>query len=139
MKLNEEIDALDATGVDSYETLILPRIIGLVIAMPLLTFIADIIGLAGGALLCQTLLDMPLQQFIDRANDAIGPTTFWAGMLKAPVFGVLIALAGTYRGLQVRGSSRDLGHQTTTAVVASIFLVLLFDALFAVFYMQVGF
>jgi phospholipid/cholesterol/gamma-HCH transport system permease protein len=139
MKLNEEIDALDATGVDSYETLILPRIIGLVIAMPLLTFIADVIGLAGGALLCQTLLDMPLQQFIARANDAIGPTTFWAGMLKAPVFGVLIALAGTYRGLQVRGSSRDLGHQTTTAVVASIFLVLLFDALFAVFYMQVGF
>jgi len=139
MKLNEEIDALDATGVDPYETLILPRIIGLVIAMPLLTFIADVIGLAGGALLCQTLLDMPLQQFLGRANDAIGATTFWAGMIKAPVFGVLIALAGTYRGLQVRGSSRDLGHQTTTAVVTSIFLVLLADALFAVFYMQIGF
>jgi len=139
MKLNEEVDALDATGVDPFETLILPRIIGLVIAMPLLTFIADVIGLAGGALLCQSLLDMPLQQFVGRANDAIGPTTFWAGMIKAPVFGVLIALAGTYRGLQVRGSSRDLGHQTTTAVVASIFLVLLADALFAVFYMQIGF
>ena len=107
--------------------------------MPLLTFIADVIGLAGGALLCESLLDMPLQQYIGHANEAIGPTTFWAGMIKAPVFAVLIALAGTYRGLQVRGSSRDLGHQTTTAVVASIFLVLLADALFAVFYMQIGF
>jgi len=139
MKLNDEVDALDATGVDPVETLILPRIIGLVIAMPLLTFIADIIGLAGGALLSNTLLDMPLQQYIARANDAIGPTTFWAGMIKAPVFAVLIAMAGTYHGLLVRGSSRDLGHRTTTAVVQSIFLVLLADALFAVFYMQIGF
>lgn len=139
MKLNDEVDALDATGVDPVETLVLPRILGLVIAMPLLTFIADVIGLAGGALLCNTLLDMPLQQYIGRANEAIAPTTFWAGIIKAPVFAVLIGLAGTYRGLQVRGSSRELGHQTTVAVVQSVFLVLLADALFAVFYMQIDF
>ena len=139
MKLNEEVDALDATGVDAVESLVLPRILGLVIALPLLTFIADIIGLAGGALLCQVLLDMPLQQFISRANGAIAPTTFWAGMLKAPVFAMLIALAGTYRGLQVHGSSRELGRLTTVAVVQAIFLVLLADALFAVFYMKIDF
>jgi phospholipid/cholesterol/gamma-HCH transport system permease protein len=139
MKLNEEVDALDATGVDAVESLVLPRILGLVIALPLLTFIADLIGLAGGALLCQILLDMPLQQFISRANEAIAPTTFWAGILKAPVFALLIAMAGTYRGLQVKGSSRELGRLTTVAVVQAIFLVLLADALFAVFYMKIDF
>jgi len=137
MKLNEEVDALNATGVDAIETLILPRIIGLTIAMPLLTFVADIIGLAGGALLCHSLLDMPIEQFINRANSAIAPTTFWVGIWKAPVFAVLIALAGTYRGLQVRGSSRELGRLTTMAVVQSIFLVLLADALFAVLFMEI--
>jgi len=139
MKLNEEIDALNATGVDEMEVLVLPRVLGLMIALPLLTFIADLIGLAGGALLCQTLLDMPLQQFLARANEAIAPTTFWAGMFKAPVFAVLIAMAGTYRGLQVRGSSRELGRLTTVAVVQAIFLVLLADALFAVLYMKIDF
>jgi len=139
MKLNDEIDALDATGVDEIEVLVLPRVLGLMIAMPLLTFIADVIGLAGGALLCQVLLDMPLQQFIARANEAIATTTFWAGMIKAPVFAVLIAMAGTYRGLQVRGSSRELGRLTTVAVVQAIFLVLLADALFAVLYMNIDF
>ena len=139
MKLNEEVDALEATGVDPIETLVLPRIVGLIIALPLLTFIADIIGMTGGALLCQTLLDMPLQQFLNRANEAIAPTTFWAGMIKAPVFALLIALAGTYRGLQVRGSSRELGRLTTVAVVQAIFLVLLADALFAVLYMKINF
>jgi phospholipid/cholesterol/gamma-HCH transport system permease protein len=139
MKLNEEVDALDATGVDAVETLVLPRILGLVIALPLLTFIADLIGMAGGALLCQYLLDMPLQQFISRANEAIAPTTFWAGLVKAPVFALLIAMAGTYRGLQVHGSSRELGRLTTVAVVQAIFLVLLADALFAVFFMEIDF
>jgi len=136
MKLNDEIDALEAAGVDPVGTLVLPRIIGLTIALPLLTVIADLIGMAGGALLCHALLDMPIQQFIHRANAAIAPTTFWVGIWKAPVFAVLIALAGTYRGLQVRGSSRELGRLTTLAVVQSIFLVLLADALFAVLFME---
>lgn len=136
MKLNEEVDALSATGVDTIETLVLPRIIGLTIALPLLTFVADVIGLAGGALLCHYLLDMPIQQFITRANEAIAPTTFWVGIIKAPVFAVLIAISGAYRGMQVRGSSRELGRLTTMAVVQSIFLVMLADALFAVLFME---
>ena len=79
---------------------------------------------------------MPLQQFINRAEGAISPTTFWVGIGKAPVFALLIAMAGTFRGLQVRGSSRELGRLTTVAVVQSIFLVLLADAIFAVLFMQ---
>jgi len=136
MKLNEEVDALKATGVNPFEVLILPRIIGLVIALPLLTVIADAVGLAGGALLCRFLLDMPFIQFITRMDEAIGPYTFWVGLWKAPVFAILIAAAGCYRGLQVRGSSRELGRLTTVAVVQAIFLVILADALFAVLFME---
>jgi phospholipid/cholesterol/gamma-HCH transport system permease protein len=136
MKLNEEVDALHAIGVPPYEVLVLPRVLGLLIALPLLTVIADFIGLTGGALLCQWLLDMPLQVYIDRVQDAIAPTTFWVGIIKAPVFGLLIALSGTYRGLQVRDSSRELGRLTTMAVVQSIFLVIFANALFAVVFWQ---
>jgi phospholipid/cholesterol/gamma-HCH transport system permease protein len=139
MRLNEEVDALDATGVDPVESLVLPRILGLMIALPLLTVIADLVGIIGGATLCIWLLDMPVEQFISRASEAIGPTTFWAGLVKAPVFAVLIALAGTYRGLQVRGSARELGRLTTVAVVQSIFLVLLADALFAMVFLEIDF
>jgi phospholipid/cholesterol/gamma-HCH transport system permease protein len=136
MKLNEEVDALHAIGVEANEVLILPRVIGLVIAMPLLAVIADGIGLTGGALLCKWLLDMPLQVYIDRVQDAIAPTTFWVGIIKAPFFGLLIALSGTYRGLQVRDSSRELGRLTTVAVVQSIFLVIFANAIFAVVFWQ---
>lgn len=136
MRLNEEVDALKATGVSPFEVLILPRIVGLVIALPLLTVVADAVGLAGGALLCRFLLDMPFVQFITRMDEAIGPYTFWVGIWKAPVFAILIAAAGCYRGLQVRGSSRELGRLTTVAVVQAIFLVILADALFAVLFME---
>ncbi|MBK7251779.1 MAG: ABC transporter permease [Gammaproteobacteria bacterium] len=136
MKLNEEVDALRATGVEPIEVLVLPRVLGLVIALPLLTMIADAVGLTGGAILCKLLLDMPIVQYLQRANDAIGTTTFWVGIIKAPVFALLISLAGTFRGLQVRGSSRELGRLTTVAVVQSIFLVILADALFAVVFME---
>jgi len=136
MQLNEEVDALEASGVDPLEVLVLPRILGLVIALPLLTVIADLIGLAGGALLCLSLLDMPVVQFVNRAELAIADTTFWVGIWKAPVFALLIAMAGTWHGLQVRGSSRELGRLTTAAVVQAIFLVLLADALFAMLFME---
>jgi phospholipid/cholesterol/gamma-HCH transport system permease protein len=136
MRLNEEVDALKATGVDPFEVLVTPRVIGLVIALPLLTVISDAIGLAGGALLCRYLLDMPLTQYIERVNDSIASTTFWVGLIKAPVFALLIAMAGVYRGMQVRDSSRELGRLTTVAVVQSIFLVILADALFAVLFME---
>jgi len=139
MRLNEEIDALQSMGVDAYEVLVLPRLIGLIIALPLLTIIADAMGLAGGALLSSTLLDISLTQFIPRVQAALAPTTFWAGLLKAPVFAFLIAMVGTYRGLQVRDSSKELGRLTTVAVVQSIFLVIFADAIFAVVYVQLDF
>jgi phospholipid/cholesterol/gamma-HCH transport system permease protein len=136
MQLNEEIDALRAIGVDPIEVIVVPRVLGLVIALPLLTVIADVIGLAGGALLCHFLLNMSLTQFLNRANDAIASTTFWVGLVKAPVFALLIALAGTICGLRVRNSSRQLGHYTTMAVVQAIFMVILADAMFAVLFMK---
>jgi len=136
MKLNEEVDALHAIGVEPHEVLILPRVIGLVVAMPLLAVIADGIGLTSGALLCNWLLDMPLALYLERVQGAIAPTTFWVGIIKAPVFGLLIALSGTYRGLQVRDSSRELGRLTTVAVVQSIFLVIFANAMFAIAFWQ---
>ena len=136
MRLNEEVDALQAIGVDPLEALVLPRVLGLVIALPLLTVIADFVGLVGGGLLCHVLLGMPLVQYVNRANEAIASTTFWVGVIKAPVFAVLIALAGTWCGMRVRGSSRDLGRLTTLAVVQAIFFVILADALFAVLFMK---
>ena len=136
MQLSEEVDALRAIGVDPIEVLVVPRVLGLVIALPLLTVIADVIGLVGGGLLCRVLLNMPLTQFLNRANEAIASTTFWVGLVKAPVFAVLIALTGTRCGLRVRGSSRQLGRYTTLAVVQAIFLVILADALFAVLFMK---
>jgi phospholipid/cholesterol/gamma-HCH transport system permease protein len=136
MQLNEEIDALSSIGVDPVEVLVLPRVLGLVIALPLLTLVADIIGLAGGGLLCHVLLDMPMAQYLNRAQGAIASTTFWVGVVKAPVFAALIAISGCYCGMSVRGSSRELGRLTTLAVVQSIFFVILVDAIFAVLFME---
>jgi phospholipid/cholesterol/gamma-HCH transport system permease protein len=138
MKLNEEVDALQATGVDPFEALVVPRVIGLVISLPLLTVVADLVGLIGGAVLCASLLHIPLDQYVTRVSQAISPTTFWVGIIKAPVFAALIAMAGTHRGMQVSGSSRELGRLTTMAVVQAIFLVILADALFAVLFLEIG-
>ena len=138
MKLNQEVDALIATGVDPFEMLVVPRVLGLTLALPLLTVVADIVGIAGGALLCRLLLDMPLTQYLGRVNDAISGTTFWVGVIKAPVFALLIAAAGCYRGLQVRDSARELGRLVTMAVVQAIFFVILADALFAVLFMELN-
>jgi phospholipid/cholesterol/gamma-HCH transport system permease protein len=139
MRLNDEVDALRAIGMNAVEVLVVPRVLGLVIALPLLTVIADAMGLAGGAVLSWLLLDIPFNQFLQRMQEAIMPTTFWAGLLKAPVFAFVIAMIGTYRGMQVRDSSRELGRLTTVAVVQSIFMVLLLDAVFAIVYWQIDF
>jgi phospholipid/cholesterol/gamma-HCH transport system permease protein len=139
MRLNEEVDALRAIGLNVVEVLVLPRILGLMIALPLLTVLADAMGLAGGAVLSWLLLDIPFNQFLARMQDAMAPTTFWAGLLKAPVFAFVIAMVGTFRGIQVRDSSRELGRLTTVAVVESIFLVLFVDAVFAVAYWEFDF
>jgi phospholipid/cholesterol/gamma-HCH transport system permease protein len=139
MKLNDEVDALEAMGMNPYEVLVLPRVLALVLVMPLLTIVADFMGLAGGVLITSYLLDLPWSQFVMRLDSAVSDTTFWAGLVKAPVFGLLIALTGTLRGLQVRESSRELGRLTTVAVVQSIFLVIFADALFAIYFLEIDF
>ena len=139
MKLNDEVDALESMGLNPLELLVLPRVLGLVIAMPLLTIVADAMGLAGGAMLTRYLFDLSWPQFVARLDDAISDTTLWAGLVKAPVFGLVIGLTGTLRGLQVRESSRELGRLTTVAVVQSIFLVILVDALFAILFLEIDF
>jgi phospholipid/cholesterol/gamma-HCH transport system permease protein len=139
MQLNEEIDALRAMGMDPVELLIVPRILALVIALPALTVIADATGLLGGGLLAHYQAHISWAQFADRLRAAIAPTTFWAGLIKAPVFAILIAVVGTYRGMRVRESPRELGRQTTIAVVQSIFFVMLADALFAVLFVRLDF
>jgi len=139
MQLNEETDALRAMGMNPVELLVVPRVLALVIALPLLTVIADAMGLAGGGLLSLVNLHIPLPQFISRLRESLSPTTFWSGLIKAPVFALLIAMVGTYRGMQVRDSARELGRLTTVAVVQSIFLVILADALFAILFVQIDF
>ena len=136
MKLNEEVDALQAIGTNPVEVLVMPRLLGLVIALPLLTVIADAVGLVGGGVLCYYLVDISPAQYLSRVQESIAPTTFWVGIIKAPVFAFLIAYIGTLRGMQVRESSRELGRLTTVAVVQSIFLVILADALFAVLFLE---
>jgi phospholipid/cholesterol/gamma-HCH transport system permease protein len=136
MQLNEEVDALYAIGVDPIEALVVPRILAMLISLPLLTIAADIVGLVGGGLLCHALLDMSMAQYLIRVQSAIASTTFWVGIVKAPVFAALIAGAGCACGMRVRGSSRELGRLTTLAVVVSIFTVLVADALFAVLFMK---
>lgn len=139
MQLNEETDALRAMGMSPMEVLVVPRVLALIIALPLLTIIADAMGLAGGGLLSLVNLHIPLPQFTSRLHEALAPTTFWAGLVKAPVFALLIGLVGTYRGMQVRESARELGRLTTVAVVQSIFMVILADAVFAVLFVQIDF
>jgi phospholipid/cholesterol/gamma-HCH transport system permease protein len=139
MQLNEETDALRAMGMSPIELLVVPRLLALIIALPCLTVIADAMGLAGGGLLSLVNLHIPLVQFTYRLREALSSTTFWAGIIKAPVFAILIAMVGTYRGMQVRDSARELGRLTTVAVVQSIFFVILADALFAVLFVQIGF
>ena len=139
MQLNEETDALRAMGMNPIELLVVPRVLALIIVLPALTVIADAMGLAGGGLLSLIHLHIPLPQFTARMRESMSPTTFWSGLVKAPVFAILIAMVGTYRGMQVRDSARELGRLTTVAVVQSIFMVIMADALFAVLFVQIEF
>jgi phospholipid/cholesterol/gamma-HCH transport system permease protein len=139
MQLNEETDALRAMGMNPVEVLVVPRVLALIIALPLLSIIADAMGLAGGCLLSLLNLHIPLPQFMSRLRESLAPTTFWSGLVKAPVFAMLIGMVGTYRGMQVRESARELGRLTTVAVVQSIFMVIFADAVFAILFVQIDF
>ena len=138
MKAREEIDAIRTLGVDPVEVLVLPRLLALLIAMPLLTFLAMLAGIVGGAMVCALSLDISPTMFITRFQDLGAIKHFWVGMSKAPLFAFLIAAIGCLEGFKVSGSAESVGTHTTSSVVQAIFVAILVDALAAVFYMEIG-
>jgi phospholipid/cholesterol/gamma-HCH transport system permease protein len=138
MKMREEIDALSTMGLDPVEVLILPRIIALVCALPILSFIGSMAALYGGGLVAQFYGGMGPQIFIARLHDAVSVTSFEVGIIKAPFMALAIGIVACSEGLRVKGSAESLGRQTTTSVVKSIFLVIVLDGLFAVFFASIG-
>lgn len=140
MKLNQEIDAMETIGINTVEVLVLPRVLGLVVALPLLTFYANIMGLIGGAVMCYFDLGITVPAFLRQLHDALAVNnwSFWLGIIKAPVFAFIIALVGCFEGLRVEGNAGSVGKQTTRSVVESIFLVIVFDAGFSVLFSLMG-
>lgn len=132
MRVNQEIDAMITIGLNPVEVLVLPRVFAMFITLPLLTFYADIMGLAGGAVISMTMLGIPLEAFVRQLSSAVDMTTFLIGVLKAPVFAYLIALVGCFEGMQVSGSAESVGKRTTMSVVEAIFLVIAVDAFVAI-------
>ena len=138
MKLAEEVDAMRTIGVSPMEALVVPRVLAAVLMMPLLSFYAAMIALIGGGLFSWLSLDIPPVTFIARIREVVPITDFYQTLIKAPVFGLIIAVAGCFQGMQVEGNAEAVGLRTTAAVVQSIFLVIVLDAFFAVFFAAIG-
>ncbi len=138
MKLTEEVDAMRTIGVSPMEALVLPRVLAAVLMMPLLGFYACILAMVGGGLLCWVALEIPPATFIQRIQEVVPLYDVWVGLVKAPVFGAIIALSGCYQGMQVKGNAEEVGLRTTAAVVQAIFMVIVLDAFFAVFFTWIG-
>jgi len=138
MKMNQETDAMQVMGVDQFDALVVPRVLALLWMMPLLTFAAMISGIVGGLLVSWVAMDMSPVFFLERMHDAVPARHFWIGMSKAPLLAILIAMAGCRHGLAVKGDVESLGSRVTSAVVQAIFMIILFDAVFALIYMQLN-
>jgi phospholipid/cholesterol/gamma-HCH transport system permease protein len=138
MKMREEIDAMRTLGIDPMDTLVLPRVLALVVALPLLTFLGDVMALAGGGVMAFGVLGLDLSTYLDKLHEAVDFQHFMAGMIKAPFAAVIIGLVGCLEGLRVEGSAESLGSHVTAAVVKAIFLVIILDAVFAMFLSGVG-
>jgi phospholipid/cholesterol/gamma-HCH transport system permease protein len=138
MEAREEVDALKVMGLEPMELLVVPRLIALVITLPLLTFFSDIMGLVGGAIMTHSQLDISAVQYLDRAHQAVDMSDLGVGIVKAPVFAFVIGVVGCMHGLRVRGSAESVGKETTRAVVKSIFLVIVLDALFSILFEKLG-
>ena len=138
MKITEEVDAMRTIGVSPVESLVVPRMLAAVVMMPLLSFYAMIMSLLGGGIFCWLSLGIPPLTYIQRLQEVVPITDLWVGLIKAPVFGFIIALAGCFQGMLVEGNSEEVGTKTTAAVVQSIFLVIVLDAVFAVFFSKLG-
>ncbi len=138
MRVNEEIDAMQTLGLNIAEVLVVPRVLGLVISLPLLTFYAGVMGMIGGAVMCYFDLGITIPVFLRQLEGAITWQTVMVGLIKAPVFAFIIGLVGCYEGLRVERNAASVGKLTTRSVVESIFLVIVFDAFFSIFFSVIG-
>jgi phospholipid/cholesterol/gamma-HCH transport system permease protein len=132
MSVTQEIDAMRTIGIAPLEMLVLPKFVALLIALPLLTVFADVLGVFGGMLMAQAQLGVGYSEFLDRFSKAVSVTSYLVGLGKAPVFAAIIVLVGCFQGFRTRGGADSVGQHTTQAVVQSIFLVIVADALFSV-------
>ncbi|MBY9066646.1 MlaE family lipid ABC transporter permease subunit [Hyphomonas sp. WL0036] len=138
MKMRQEIDAMQTLGLKPMDVLVAPRVLAMLVMTPILTFVATIAGVAGGITVAWGALDINPAVFLERMRNSVPIDQFWVGMSKSPVFGMVVALIACRQGLQVGGSVQSLGKATTTSVVQAIFAVIVLDALFAIFYMEMG-
>lgn len=138
MKVNEELDALRTLGLSPIELLVLPRVLAMMVSLPLLTFVGMMSGMVGGALVCAVALDISPTQFISIVSQDVALQHFLVGLSKAPVFAFLIAAVGCLEGFKVSGSAQSVGVHTTSSVVQSIFMVIFFDSIAALFFMEMG-
>ncbi|TVT82267.1 ABC transporter permease [Pseudomonas sp. H3(2019)] len=138
MKANEEIDAIRTLGLDPMELLVVPRVLALLVALPMLTFLAMLSGIIGGGVVCALSLGISPAMFLSLLQSDIGIQHFLVGMVKAPIFAFLIAAIGCLEGFKVSGSAESVGAHTTSSVVQSIFVVIVLDAVAALFFMEMG-
>ena len=138
MKVSEELDAIQISGLNIIEVLVLPRLLGIITTLPLLTFYSNVMGLIGGATMCYFDLGITLPAFLHQLQTAVVGWTFWVGLIKAPVFAFVIALVGCHQGFEVERNSSSVGRHTTQAVVESIFLVIVADAVFSITFSWLG-
>lgn len=139
MKMREEVDALKVIGLNPIGVLVFPRLVALVVALPLLTIISDLVALAGAALVAKTYSGISIGAFIARLQVAIDLSTYFAGLIKAPFMALIIGIIASVEGLKVKGSAESLGQHVTSSVVKSIFVVIVLDGLFAMFYAAINF
>jgi phospholipid/cholesterol/gamma-HCH transport system permease protein len=138
MKVTEEIDAMRTIGIDPMQLLVLPKLLGLAIALPLLTVFADVVGILGGMVMSAAVLDVSMRDFAERIPQAVSLTSFLIGVGKAPAFAAIVATVGCFQGLRVSGGADSVGRQTTVSVVQAIFLVIVADAAFSVLFSWLG-
>ncbi len=139
MKLREEIDAMRVLGLEPIEVLVLPRVVALVIMLPLLAFCAAMLGLVGGGLVSWLVMGIPPALFMAQFEESIGINNFYVGLIKAPFFAFVIAVIGCFQGMEVEGSAESLGQRTTLSVVQALFLVIVMDAFFAMFFLEIDY
>ncbi len=138
MKLTEEVAALQTMGLSPVEVLVLPRVMGLLIALPLLVVLSEVLALFGGMIMAKTMLSLSFFDFIHRFSYAIDLQTFLIGLVKVPVFALLIASIGTFQGFQVKDSAASVGERTTISVVQGIFMIIVVDAAFSILFNRLG-